>query len=110
MNYTNDINDNHIDANQLDTTNMDYLIMNDDNLPGPVKQIWSTIRTKESYILQQNKLNTLFINDYEQRDSNNELTNYINYTWQTLLIYKLPTNILMMFKYKLLNLSKLIRY
>jgi hypothetical protein len=99
-----------LDANQLDETNMDFTIMNDDTIPGPVKQIWASIRTKELYLIQQNKLNTVFINDYQQRDLNNELTNYINYTWQTLLTYKIPSNIIMMFKYRLRSLSKLIKY
>jgi hypothetical protein len=99
-----------LDANQLDETNMDITIMNDDTIPGPVKQIWSSLRTKELYLIQQNKSNTVYINDYQQRDLNNELTNYINYTWQTLLMYKLPSKIIMIFKYKLSNLSKLIKY
>jgi hypothetical protein len=105
-----DANQIPLNANQLDETNMDFTIMNDDTIPGPVKQMWSSLRTKELYLIQQNKLNTVYINDYQQRDLNNELVNYINYTWQTLQIYKLPLKIIMMFRYKLSSLSKLIKY
>jgi hypothetical protein len=106
------VNNNEIPlgANQLDNSSFDIIILNDDRLPGPVKQIWGTLRTKELYLIQQNKLNTVYINDYQQRDTNNELSNYINYTWQNLQMYNLPNNILMIFKNKLLNLSKLIKY
>ena len=106
------VNNNEIPlgANQLDNSSLDITILNDDTLPGPVKQIWGTLRTKELYLIQQNKLNTIYINDYQQRDSNNELSNYINYTWQNIQMYNLPTNILMIFRNKLLNLAKLIKY
>jgi len=102
------MNLNTLDSNQLDITNVDYRIMNDDSLPGPVKQMYSTIRNKELYLIQQQKLNTIYINDYQQRDSNIELTNYINITWQSLLEYKLPYDILLIFRNKLLSLAKLI--
>ena len=102
------MNLNTLDANQLDNTSVNYRIMNDDSLPGPVKQMYSTIRNRELYLMQQQKLNTIYINDYQQRDSNIELTNYINITWQNLLEYKLPNDILLIFRNKLLNLAKLI--
>ena len=106
------INNNQVPvgSNQLDNTKIDFTILNDDTLPGPVRQIWETLRTKELYLIQQNKLNTIYINDYQQRDMNNELKNYINYTWQNIQIYKLPENILLAFKNKLINLEKLIKY
>ena len=97
-----------LDSNQLDTTNDDYRIMNDDSLPGPVKQIWSSIKDKQLFLIKQKQLNTVFINDYQQRDSNIEIINYINMTWQSILMYNLPSNVLILFKNKLLELNSIL--
>jgi hypothetical protein len=105
----NAIVDQPLDSNQLNTTEDDYRIMNDDTLPGPVKQIWSSIKDKQLFLMKQKQLNTVFINDYQQRDSNIEIINYINMTWQSILIYKLPANILILFKNKLLELDSILK-
>jgi len=105
---SNRTNSYNLDVNQLDTNEIDFRIMHDDSLPGPVKQMYSTIRDKELYLIKQQKLNTVYINDYQQRDSNIELTNYVNFTWQNILMYNLPSDILLIFKNKLLNLARLI--
>jgi hypothetical protein len=97
-----------LDSNQLITSEDDYRIMNDDTLPGPVKQIWSSIKDKQLFLMKQKQLNTVFINDYQQRDSNIEIINYINMTWQSILIYKLPSNVLILFKNKLLELNSIV--
>jgi hypothetical protein len=106
---SNAIVDQPLDSNQLDTTDNDYRIMNDDSLPGPVKQIWSSIKDKQLYLTKQKQLNTVFINDYQQRDSNIEIINYINMTWQSILMYKLPSNVLILFKNKLLELNSMLK-
>jgi hypothetical protein len=98
-----------LDSNQLDTTNDDYRIMNDDSLPGPVKQIWSSIKDKQLFLTKQKQLNTVFINDYQQRDSNIEIINYINLTWQNVLMYNLKPNIIKLFKTKLLELNSMLK-
>lgn len=97
-----------LDSNQLSTTNDDYRIMNDDSLPGPVKQIWSSIKDKQLFLIKQKQLNTVFINDFQQRDSIIEVINYINITWQSILMYKLPSNVLILFKNKLLELNSIV--
>jgi len=97
-----------LDSNQNDDTENDYKIMNDDKLPGPVKQIWSSIKDKKMYLIKQNQLNTIYINNYQHRDTNIEIINYINITWQNLLMYNIPINILMIFKNRLLELNSLI--
>jgi hypothetical protein len=98
-----------LNSNQVNTTDEDYIILNDDSIPGPVKQIWSAIKDKQLFLIKQKQLNTVFINDYQQRDSNIEIINYINMTWQTLLMYKLPPNILILFKNKLLELDLILK-
>lgn len=97
-----------LDSNQLNMTD-DYRILNDDKLPGPVKQIWSSIKDKKLYLIKQKQLNTVFINDYQQKDLNIEIINYINMTWQSILIYKLSSNILILFKNKLLELNSILK-
>ena len=97
-----------LDSNQLNMTD-DYRILNDDKLPGPVKQIWSSIKDKKLYLIKQKQLNTVFINDYQQKDLNIEIINYINMTWQSILIYKLLSNILLLFKNKLLELNSILK-
>ena len=84
-------------------------IMNDDKIPGPVKKTWATIKEKEYNVLQQNKLDTIFINDYQQRDFNYEIINFINYTWQDIQVYNLPKDVLDIFKYKLTNLYNIVK-
>jgi hypothetical protein len=96
-----------LDSNKLNMTD-DYRILNDDTLPGPVKQIWSSIKDKKLYLIKQKQLNTVFINDYQQKDSNIEIINYINMTWQSILIYKLSSDVLILFKNKLLELNSLL--
>jgi len=96
-----------LDSNELNMTD-DYKILNDDTLPGPVKQIWSSIKDKKLYLIKQTQLNTVFINDYQQKDLNIEIINYINMTWQSILIYKLSSDVLILFKNKLLELNSLL--
>ena len=56
---------------------IDYQILMNDTLPGPVKNTWRTIKQKIEFLKNQNKLNTIFINDYLQRDNNYEIMNFI---------------------------------
>lgn len=108
-NYNQDTIVESLDLNKLNTEDDDYKIMNDDSLPGPVKQIWSAIKDKQLYLIKQKQLNTVFINDYQHRDLNIEIINYINMTWQSILMYKLSSNILILFKNKLLELNSILK-
>jgi hypothetical protein len=95
--------------NQVNPTDDDYQIMNDDTLPGPVRQIWLSIKDKKLYLIKQKQLNTVFINDYRQKDLNIEIINYVNMTWQSILIYNLSSDVLILFKDKLLELNSILK-
>jgi len=95
--------------NSIDQANKeDIIILEDDKLPRPVKDIWRTIKVKQNYIIQQNKLATVYTVNYQQRDINVETINYINYSWQELSQYNLNNNILELFKKRLIILYNLI--
>ena len=87
---------------------IDYKILMNDNLPGPVKNTWRTIKQKIEYLKNQNKLNTIYIKDYLQRDNNYEVMNFIKYTWEDIQVYNLPSDILDTFKTKLMELANII--
>jgi len=103
------INQTNIKMMELFNNKYNDRILNDDTLPGPVKKAWSTIKAKEYNLLQQNKLDTVYINDYQQRDFNYETINFINYTWQDIQVYNLPKDVLDIFKNKLINLYNLVK-
>jgi hypothetical protein len=65
--------------------------------------------TPVELIIQQKKLNTIYINDYLQRDNNYEIMNFIKYTWEDIQIYNLSNEILNIFKLKLTELYNLIK-
>lgn len=92
----------------LDDKN-DYKILMNENIPGPVKNTWRKLKEKIKFIQQQNKLNTIYINDYLQRDNNYETMNFIKYTWEDIKVYNLSNEILNIFKLKLIELSNLIQ-
>jgi len=103
------INQTNIKMMELFNNTYNNRILNDDTLPGPVKKAWSTIKEKEYNLLQQNKLDTIYINDYQQRDFNYETINFINYVWQDIQVYNLPKDVLDIFKNKLINLYNLVK-
>jgi len=88
---------------------IDYKVLMNDNIPGPVKNAWRTIKQKIEFLKNQNKLNTIYINDYLQRDNNYEMMNFIKYTWDDIQVYNLSSDILDIFKTKLTELSQLIK-
>ncbi len=82
--------------------NKQILINND--LPGPVRNIWMRIKDKEIQIKQQKKDLNIYIQEYQLRDTKLEIINFVNYTWQDLHNYNLPKNILELYKKRLLRL------
>ena len=93
---------------EIDKQN-DELILNDDKVPAPVKLMWTKLKDREAYLKEQNKLNTVYINDFQQRDNNYETVNYINYVWQEIMIYGLSNEIINAFKMKLQNIYSLVK-
>ena len=83
-------------------------IFTDINIAAPVKLLWTRLRDKENYLIQQKKLNTFFINDYQTRDNNADVVNYINFTWGELRKYNLPIEIIEIFKKRLTKIQQLI--
>ncbi len=95
--------------NLVDTdTYYDNIILID-SVPAPVKTMWTTLKDRIAYVRQQNKLNNVYINNYQNRDDNYETINYVNYVWQELMIYNLSNEIMTGFKIKLQNLYQLVR-
>ena len=105
--FDNTVNDFNIGLNLDDK--IDYEILMNDNIAGPVKNTWRTIKQKIEFLKNQNKLNTIYINDYLQRDNNYEIVNFIKYTWDDIQVYNLSSDILDIFKKKLTELSQLIK-
>jgi len=97
-----------VQTNQDSDLNDDKKILINNDLPGPVRQTWITIKDKEIYILNQMKNNNIYIKEYQLRDTKLEIRNFVNYTWQDLQNYNLPNDILMIFKTKLIKLSNLV--
>ena len=81
--------------------NDDVKILNNDSIPGPVKNTWSKIKDKELYIIQQNNNRSVYVNDYQLKDAKIEVKNFINYTWEDLQNYGLSSDILELFKKRL---------
>ena len=81
--------------------NDDVKILNNDSIPGPVKNTWSKIKDKEGYITQQNNNKSVYVIDYQLRDAKIEVKNFINYTWEDLQNYRLSPDILQLFKKRL---------
>ena len=84
----------------------DKKILINNDLPGPVRQTWMTIKDKEIYIINLKKDTNIYTLQYQLRDTKLEIINFVNYTWQDLKNYNIPDDILMIFKNRLLRLSK----
>ena len=109
LNEYNDFNNNYFNEGIVLDDKFDYQILMDEDIPGPVKNTWKKIKEKIKLIQQQNKLNTVYINDYLQRDNNYETMNFIKYTWDDMKVYNLSNEILNIIKLKLIELSNLIQ-
>ena len=79
----------------------DIKVLINNDLPGPVRDTWMYIKDKELYIIRENSNRSVFTNEYYLRDTKIEIINFINYTWEDLQKYKLPANILNLFKKRL---------
>jgi hypothetical protein len=88
---------------QLELAEDKQILINND-LPGPVRNTWMRIKDKELQIIQQKKDLNIYIKEYQLRDTKLEMINFVNYTWQDLHNYKLPMNIIELFKKRLLRL------
>jgi hypothetical protein len=106
---SNDFKNNYFNAGIAVDDKIDYQILMDDDIPGPVKNSWKKIKEKIHFVKQQNKLNTVYINDYLQRDNNYETKNFIKYTWNDIQVYNLSKDTLNIFKSKLIELLNLIQ-
>jgi hypothetical protein len=106
----NDITDAGIWEESINTRDLeeDKKILINNDLPGPVRQTWMTLKDKEIYILNIKKNKNIYTYEYQLRDTKLEIINFINYTWQDLHNYNLPQNILDIFKNRLLRLSQLV--
>jgi hypothetical protein len=96
----------NIPNNELVNLDDDKKILINNDLPGPVRQTWMTIKDKEIYILNLRKETNIYTQQYQLRDTKLEIINFINYTWQDLKNYNIPQDILMIFKNRLLKLSR----
>ena len=82
-----------------------HVLINND-LPGAVRNTWILIKDKELKIQQERKIQNIYTIEYQSRDTKLEIINFINYTWQDLKNYKLPVNILALFKKRLERLYR----
>ena len=98
----------NIPKGELDNLEDDQKILINNDLPGPVRQTWMSIKDKEIYISNIRKETNIYIQQYQLRDAKLEIINFINYTWQDLKNYNIPSDILLIFKDRLLKLSKLV--
>jgi hypothetical protein len=98
----------NISKDELTNIEDDKKILINNDLPGPVRQTWMSIKDKEIYILNLRKETNIYTQQYQLRDTKLEIINFINYTWQDLKNYNIPSNILLIFKNRLLKLSKLV--
>ena len=92
-----------IKEDQIELAENKQILINND-LPGPVRNTWMRIKDKELQIIQQKKDLNIYIKEYQLRDTKLEIINFVNYTWQDLHNYKLPNNILELFKKRLMRL------
>lgn len=95
-----------VPKNELIDLEDDKKILINNDLPGPVRQTWMTIKDKEIYILNLRKETNIYTQQYQLRDTKLEIINFVNYTWQDLQNYNIPQNILIIFKNRLLRLSR----
>jgi len=79
----------------------DKQILINNDLPGPVRNTWTTIKDKELLLIQEKKIRNIYTSEYQFRDTKLNIVNFINYTWQDLKNYNLPDNILFLFKKRL---------
>jgi len=109
----NDITDAGIWVNEPDKTlknfdEEDKKILINNDLPGAVRELWITIKDKEIYIVNLKKNINVYTFQYQLRDTKLEIINFVNYTWQDLQNYNLSNEVLLIFKNRLLHLSKLV--
>ena len=102
----NDITKANIDQ-KLELEEDKQVLINND-LPGPVRNTWTTIKDKELLLIQEKKVHNIYTSEYQFRDFRLNIINFINYTWQDLKNYNLPSDILGLFKKRLERLYKLI--
>jgi hypothetical protein len=88
---------------QLELSEDRQILINND-LPGPVRNTWIRIKDKELQIKRERQDNNIYIQQYQLRDTNLEIINFINYTWQDLRLYNLDFKIIALFKKRLLRL------
>jgi hypothetical protein len=95
---------------QLELAEDRQILINND-LPGPVRNTWMRIKDKEIQIIYQKNENNIYTTEYQLRDTKLEIINYINYTLQDLNNYNLATNILELFKKRLIRIySHIVEY
>jgi hypothetical protein len=94
---------------KLDVLVDENKILTDVNIAAPVKLLWTRLRDKESYLIQQKKLNTIFISDYLTNDVKADTVNYINFTWGELRKYNLPMEVVEIFKNRLTKIQLLLQ-
>jgi len=94
---------------KLDVLVDENKILTDVNIAAPVKLLWTRLRDKETYLIQQKKLNTFFISNYLTNDVKADTVNYINFTWGELRKYNLPMEVVEIFKRRLTKIQLLLQ-
>jgi hypothetical protein len=87
--------------------NAEKILLTNVDIAAPVKLLWLRLEEREKYLTEQNKLNTFVINNTQTQDLKFDVINFINYTWEQLRYYKVPADVIEMFKTKLTNVYKL---
>ena len=88
--------------------NPEKILLTNVEIDAPVKLLWLRLEEREQYLIEQNKLNTYVINNTQTQDLKFDVTNFINYTWEQLRYYKVPADVIEMFKTKLTNVYNLV--
>ena len=88
--------------------NPEKILLTNVEIDAPVKLLWLRLEEREKYLIEQNKLNTYVINNTQTQDLKFDVTNFINYTWEQLRYYKVPADVIEMFKTKLTNIYNLV--
>lgn len=88
--------------------NAEKILLTNVEIDAPVKLLWLRLEEREKYLIEQNKLNTYVINNTQTQDLKFDVTNFINYTWEQLRYYKVPADVIEMFKTKLTNVYNLV--
>ena len=88
--------------------NAEQILLTNVEIDAPVKLLWLRLEEREKYLIEQNKLNTFVINNTQTQDLKFDVTNFINYTSDQLRYYKVPVDVIEMFKTKLTNVYNLV--